>query len=337
MNDILQDKMNETLLSFKARAQCVNAERHRHLAFFDIRLHDGYRVRRLEWYAREIALSLQTKTEPIITTIPELGVVRLKVALDDAEILKLNDLFVQHSAPAGILPFLVGETDEGKPLWLDIATNPHMLVAGATNSGKSTFLHVLIANALKRSDVELFLVDPKQGVEFGMYADDAMMITSSYDETVAMLEFVRQLMEVRYTEMRQLRINSIGSSPEIFRKKLIIVDEVADLMMWDSDKNNPQKGTFEKLLTSIAQKARAAGIYMVLATQRPSVDVLTGLVKANFPARLACQVSSHQDSKIILDRTGAETLLGRGDAILNTNQHNYVRFQVAYVNPLRLV
>lgn len=337
MNDILQDKMNETLEAFGAKAECVRAHCHRHLAVFDIRLRDGYRVRRLEWYSREIALSLQTKTEPIVTTVPELGVVRLKVAMDDAETLSLKDIFSQHSAPPGILPFLIGETDEGKPLWLDMATNPHMLVAGGTGSGKSTFLHVLIANALRRNDVDLFLVDPKHGVEFGMYVRDAMAITSSYEDTVAMLERIRELMEVRYEEMRQLGINSIEMRPEIFKKKLIIIDEVADLMIWDSDKKNPDRGSFEKLLISIAQKARAAGIYMVLATQRPDVSVLTGLVKTNFPARLACKVSCHQDSKVILDRTGAESLLGRGDAILNTGKHNYVRFQVAHINPLRLV
>jgi len=337
MNDILQDKMNDALESFGAKAECTRAERHRHLAFFDIRLRDGYRVRRLEWHSREIALSLQTQGEPIITTIPRLGVVRLKVALEEAETLRLNDLFKEHAEPAGILPFLIGETDEGKPLWLDMATNPHMLVAGATSSGKSTLLHVLVENALRRNDVDLFLVDPKQGVEFSRYASEAMMITSTYDETIAMLENIRQLMETRYVEMRKLGVNSIEAQPETFTKKLIIVDEAADLMMWDSDKTNPKKGQLEKLIASIAQKARAAGIYMVLATQRPSVDVLTGLIKTNFPARLACKVTSHQDSKVILDRTGAETLMGRGDAILNTGKHNYVRFQVAYVDPVRIV
>ena len=115
------------------------------------------------------------------------------------------------------------------------------------------------------------------------------------------------------------------------------MDEVADLMMHDSAKTNPRKGTFERLLIMLAQKSRAAGIYIVLATQRPSVDVLKGTIKANFPARIACKVISVTDSKVILDRTGAESLLGKGDAILSNGDHDCIRFQVAYTTAKKTV
>ena len=112
-----------------------------------------------------------------------------------------------------------------------------------------------------------------------------------------------------------------------------MIDEIADLMFQDKDKLNPERGRFESILTQVAQKSRAAGIFIFLATQRPSADVITGLIKANFPARIACRVSSSVDSKIILDETGAENLLGRGDAIISSPEYNSTRFQVAYVTP----
>lgn len=322
MEKNLTPRMNEILQAFHIDALCVNAEQHRHLAFFDIKLLNGCRIRSIEVLIREIGLALKTKTTPIVCPIMESGVVRIKAAFDNAPILPF-DVLANSGVGFGTLPVVIGESDTGEPLWVDIAGLPHILVAGSTGSGKSTFLHVLIANVMRRNDVELYLSDPKHGVEFSRYAHKATYIAKDYDSNIYMLEALTEKMEKRYQLINESGVFHVGM------KSLVIIDEVADLML--ADKRN-KSSKFEDLLCNLAAKARAAGIYIVCATQRPSVDVITGLIKANFPARLACKVASSVDSKIILDRIGAESLLGRGDAILKSPQHDFVRFQVAFVN-----
>lgn len=323
--------MNNVLGELSLKAKCVKAERHRHLAFFDLKLDSGCRVKRLETFSREIALGLKSMTEPYIYPISNEGVVRVEVAMDKSDVLHFDELWNDTEAPAGILPFLIGETSSGKPLWVDFAKNPHTLIAGTTGSGKSVLLHLLINNALKRDDVDLYLVDPKRGVEFGSYEEECTSVSYNYEDTLFMLEHLHKKMEERFEKMKKLKLRSIDDMPSAFNKKLVIIDEVSDLMLQDSSKDNPNKGSFERLLVSLAQKSRATGIYIVVATQRPSVDVLTGLIKANFPARISCKVNSATDSKVILDSTGAESLLGKGDAILNNSLNGNVRFQVAFV------
>lgn len=325
--------MNEALRSLDINARCVNAKQHRHLAFFDLYLDQGSRIRKIEMSARELGLLLKSKTTPIVVPYPEKGVVRVKVAFREADILPLDGLFKRELVPHGILPFLIGESDSGELLWLDMATLPHLLVSGASGSGKSCLLHVIIANALARKDVDLYLSDPKFGVEFGIYKDSAC-IAKDYDETMAMLDVLRIIMDKRYSLMEVMGIRNVIDCPNVFNKIIVIIDEVADLMIQDSRKKNPRRGGFEESLCSLAAKARAAGIYIILATQRPSVDVLTGLIKTNFPARLACKVSSGIDSKVILDQVGAENLLGRGDAIIKSPVHDFVRFQCAFVGKI---
>lgn len=321
---------NKVLEGLKIKAKCIRAERHRHLAIYDLKLEPGCKVRQIETVSREIALGLRSKTNPIIIPITEFGIVRLTMAYDSAQTLLFNDLYEVAEKPKGILPVLLGETDMGKRLWVDFAMHPHTLIAGGTGSGKSTALHTIIANAVLNKDVLLYLVDPKGGVEFGDYKDIANLLTVTYDETLYMLEQIYEEMELRYSMLYELRLSSIEANPALFEKILIVIDEVADLMMYDCNKQNPRRGEFERLLIMLAQKSRAAGIYIVLATQRPSVDILKGTIKANFPARLSCRVSSAVDSKVILDKVGAESLLGRGDAILDNNSNDYSRFQVAY-------
>lgn len=322
--------MNQILKGLNIDAECIEAEKHRHLAHYDIKLTPGTKVRDLENNYREIALGLKSKTNPIIDPIPEKGIVRIKVAHRNADLLPFLELYNKTSKPEGCLQFLLGETDIGEPLWVDMAKNPHMLIAGTTGSGKSTILHIIIANALLRKDVKLYLIDPKQGVEFARYKDKAKIITT-YDDSLNKLELLHKEMENRYEIMSKFGYTSIEQMRNQV-KIMVIIDEVSDLILMDSAKKNINKGKLEELLVSLAQKARAAGIYLVAATQRPSVDVLTGILKANFPARIACKVSSRTDSSVILDRLGAESLLGCGDAIINTGKYNYVRFQAAYVD-----
>jgi S-DNA-T family DNA segregation ATPase FtsK/SpoIIIE len=318
------------LHSLKIRGRCKDVKENRHFRTYDIELEPGQSLRKLENHLREIGLMLRSHSIPTMTTVPESGIVRLQITHCPQQVLNFDELFAKNisTRPNTLLPFLLGEDASGKAIWIDVATCPHILVAGSTGSGKSVFLHTLIANALKRDDVQLYLVDPKAGIEFNVYKNEANIIVNTYEESIKLLRFLQEEMEERYEKFQELGIRSISDCPFIVPKVLVIIDEVSDLMLQDQDKNNKSRGVFEKLLIQIAQKSRAVGIHLVLATQRPSVDVLTGLIKANFPARIACKVSSAIDSKVILDQHGAENLLGRGDALLRSDNGN-IRFQVA--------
>lgn len=331
--NMLQESLNKVFSGLNLDARCVSAYQNRHTAIYDVVLSPGCKVRKIENSAPEIALALKSKTEPILKSIPEKGIVRLHVATRQADILKLSDIYDETERPDYFLPFLLGETDEGNKLWTDFAKNPHLLVAGSTGSGKSVFLHLLIENVYRLNksddyDINLWLSDPKM-VEFNRYKDNETEynITSStdtYEGTILMLQELEEIMEDTYKRLYEMKLNSIEQCSKYFKKHVVIIDECADLIMYDKKTKR-----FETLVCKLAQRCRAAGISIVLATQRPSVDVLTGLIKANFPARLACKVSSKTDSRVILDRNGAESLLGCGDAILNNYNSNFTRFQIA--------
>lgn len=318
--------MDEILHSLKIKGKCKSVRDYRHFRLYDVELNPGQSIKKLESHVREIGLALRSLSIPTITMIPENGIVQIQVTTGQASVIPFNELYERSlgSKPDGLMSFLLGERANGSPVWLDMATNPHMLVAGSTGSGKSVFLHTLIANVLKRNDINLYLVDPKQGVEFSKYNNICNSIVYDYESSVRLLEMLTEEVERRYALFQRLNIKSIQECPNVISKVLVIIDEVSDLILQDSNKH------FQNLLVKISQKSRAVGIHMVLATQRPSVDVLTGLIKANFPARIAFKVSSATDSRVILDTVGAENLMNRGDAILNTNKFNMVRFQSAY-------
>lgn len=332
MNTQMIESLNMALAGFRLDAKCIHANQHRHFAFYDLHLGPKCQVSKITKMANEIALKIRSKSIPIVKPISEEGIVRLQVVTSTPQPISFTELYESSSRPKGLLPFLFGETDDGKLLWTDISQNPHMLVAGSTGSGKSVFLHNLIANAARIPNTVLMLSDPKT-VEFSPYRHDELRgfipkIATSYDQTVRMLEGLVLEMEMRYSTLLKLGLQSIEQMRSPFDKIIVIIDEVADLILSDGRTHR-----FEELVVKLAQKSRAAGIYLVLATQRPSVDVLTGLIKANFEARLSCRVSSRTDSGVILDHPGAENLLGRGDAIFKNRIHDSVRLQIAYTKP----
>lgn len=321
--------LNRVLDSFKINAECIDLNKHRHFAHYDLKLNPGCKVNKLIQYAKEIALALKCKNVPIIKLIPEKGIVRLQVTYGVSETLPLETLLSRSEAPVGTLPFCLGETDEGETFWVDIANNPHMLVAGTTGSGKSVFLHNLIANANHTLNTKLYLIDTKK-VEFGVY-DNAkyngliVNVAKDYIDACSILEHLCSVMEARYSYLDSLGFTSIAQCQFLMDKIIVIIDEVADLIL--SDKTEK----FQTSLVKLAAKSRAAGIYIVLATQRPSVDIITGAIKSNFPARMAFKVSSRADSQIILDTPGAENLSGKGEAIFKNSNYDLVRLQVGYV------
>lgn len=309
---------NNVLQSFKIKAQCINHHKENNYFYYDVKLHTNSKIKDITKYSDEISLALKTPCKPNVKVIHELGVVRVEFVLPRSNTLKLFDYFTNKNIPKGVLQCLLGQTVDGKHMWMDLHDNPHMIVSGTTGSGKSTLLHNIIANLLNYHDVDISLVDPKR-IEFSEYEKiNNIQVMYSYNEAVTHLKHLIDIMEFRYNLIRY------GKSINEFKSIVVIIDEFADLIVQDID------NSFYNNLARLAQKCRAAKINIILSTQRPSVNVINGVIKANFPARIACRVSSHIDSKVILDASGAETLLGKGDALVRDNSRFLERFQVAY-------
>ena len=311
---------NRILQSFNMGAVCLNYQKVDHYSFYDLKLHPHTRVKDIQKYGDEISLALKAPCRPSVKVLHDKGLVRVEFISTREKPLNLLDYFTNYGIPQMELPVLLGQAVDGERMWMDLAQNPHLLVAGATGSGKSTLMHNLIANLLNYNDVALHLVDPKS-IEFNKY-ENLLRGTSvyySYDDALKLLNSSLDEMESRYQQLRA------GKSIYDFKHIVIIIDEYADLIMQD------RNDIFYTLLCRLAQKCRAARMHLILGTQRPSVNIIKGTIKANFPARIACRVATHVDSKVILDASGAENLLGKGDALVRDNFRFMERFQVAYI------
>lgn len=320
MNNIQQ--FNNILNSFRINASCIGVHQVNNYIYYDLKLHANGKVKEIKKYSDEISLTLKKPGKPSIKILHEQGLVRLEFALPRTDSLKLFSLFSNDDVPQGDLITLLGQKVDGQKIWMDLAQNPHMIIAGTTGSGKSTLLHNIIANMINYNNCIMYLVDPKN-IEFHEYGQKLkrdINVSYTYDEAMFVLDSIISTMEERYEQMRD------GCSPSTFPYVLLIIDEVADLIAQDRDE------LFYSKLCRLAQKSRAARISIILSTQRPSVNIINGAIKANFPARIACRVASHVDSKVVLDSTGAENLLGRGDALLRDNFRQMERFQVAYTD-----
>lgn len=268
------------------------------------------------------------------------GVVGIEVPRDEREIVNFNSLFnkSQLSAPLSIV---VGKDVDGKVVTTDLSKMPHLLVAGATGSGKSVFINTLLCSIISRQtpdDVRLVLIDPKQ-VELSVYGGVPHLvrpIVTDPREAGDALNSVVVEMDARYELLSRFGVRNVAefndgvATGAIDHDKLplwvVVIDELADLMM-------VAKRHIEKSIVRITQLARAAGIHLVVATQRPSVDVITGLIKANMPSRLAFAVSSKTDSRVILDQMGAEALTGYGDGLfIPQGSRKAIRIQGAFIS-----
>jgi S-DNA-T family DNA segregation ATPase FtsK/SpoIIIE len=313
-------QFNQILSSFKIKASCLSACQVDNYTYYDLRLHPNAKVKEIQKYGDEISLALRKPCKPSVKVLHELGVVRVEFATPREKPLRLFDFFTNDSVPEGDLMCLLGQTVAGEKVWMDLMQNPHMIVAGTTGSGKSTLLHNIVANIFNYNDADLYLIDPKR-IEFPLYEGvRGTQVYYTYDDTVEFLGNMIEIMEDRYNKLRT------GWLASDLKPILIIIDEFADLIMQD-------KGDiFYERLCRLAQKCRAAKMSIIISTQRPSVNVINGMIKANFPARISCKVASHVDSKVVLDTVGAENLLGKGDALLRDNFRQMERFQVAYTD-----
>jgi S-DNA-T family DNA segregation ATPase FtsK/SpoIIIE len=317
----LIESFNSALKQFNIKASCINYNKVDNYFYYDLKLNPNGKVKDIQKYSQEISLALKTACKPNIKVLYDEGLVRLEFIEASTDTLKLFDFFSNKDVPSGEINCLLGKTVDGRKMWMDLAQNPHMIVAGTTGSGKSTLLHNIIANLLNYNNVDLYLSDPKQ-IEFIEYQKRLKNISvfSSYTDTLDLFTYLIEVMEFRYNAMRK------GAPSSNFKPIVIIVDEFSDLIMQDKDDE------FYSVLCRLAQKCRAARMHIILSTQRPSVNIINGTIKANFPARLACRVASHVDSKVILDTSGAENLVGRGDALLRDNFRFLERFQIAYTD-----
>ena len=285
---------------------------------YRLRPAEGVRVSKIENLKKDLAMALSAKSIRIQAPIPGMGLVGIEVPNDKRDIVGVrevleNSAFVHNKSK---LALALGKDINGDYIVGDLAKMPHLLIAGQTGSGKSVGMNGFILSLLYKNspfDLRMIMVDPKQ-VELGMYDGIPhllMPVITSADKALQALRWSVAEMERRLGVFKQARARNLEEFNQKSDEKepfiVVIVDELADLMMGGNKKE------VEHCITRIAQKARATGIHLILATQRPSVDVITGLIKANVPSRVAFTVASQIDSRTILDQSGAEDLLGRGD------------------------
>jgi len=281
----------------------------------------GVKISQVVNLGDDLALALKSASVRIVGPIPGRGTVAIEVPNSEAATVYLREIFVsaEFAESKGRLPLALGKDVNGTPVVSDLTSMPHLLVAGATGSGKSVGLNSMICSILYKAtpaDVRFLLIDPKR-LELSVYEGIPHLlapVVTDAKEAAARLRWIVGKMDERYKtlQLKQVRniegYNKVVAPEERLPYWVVVVDELADLMMVSA-------GEVQTSLVRLAQIARAVGIHLIIATQRPSVDVVTGLIKANFPTRIAFQVASKVDSRTVLDGNGAEQLLGRGDMI----------------------
>ena len=281
----------------------------------------GVKVSQVVNLADDLALAMKVAAVRIIGPIPGRGTVAVEVPNPETTTVYLREILVSQEfvTNKARLPLALGKDTTGNSVIADLAAMPHLLIAGSTGSGKSVGLNTMICSLLYKAtpaDVRFLLIDPKR-LELGVYEKIPHLlapVVTDAKEASARLKWIVGKMDARYKQLQAKAVRNIeGYNKEVPREErlpywVVVVDELADLMMVSA-------GEVQNSLIRLAQIARAVGIHLIVATQRPSVDVVTGLIKANFPTRIAFQVASKVDSRTVLDANGAEQLLGRGDMI----------------------
>jgi S-DNA-T family DNA segregation ATPase FtsK/SpoIIIE len=319
--EITGRKLVETLGHFGVEAKIVGVVSGPHVSRYELRLAPGIKVKKVTELANDLAYALASTDIRILAPIPGKQAVGVEVPNARRRIVRLGDIYAGRPEKTSPLVAWLGKGIDGNPVWTDLAKMPHVLVAGTTGSGKSACVNGILSSILMQAspnEVRLVLVDPKQ-VELNHYENVPHLLTPVVTSPRLAANVLSNLigeMETRYGIMSEARCRNLVELNRHRKKKgdaplphiLCVIDELADLMM-------VAPAEVEDSIIRLAQKSRATGIHLVLATQRPSTDIITGTIKVNIPSRIAFAVSSQTDSRVILDQGGAESLLGQGDML----------------------
>lgn len=346
-------QLETALQNFSVGAEVVDIQRGPTVTLYEIALAPGVKVNKVVNLSDDLAIAMRAQSVRIVAPIPGKSTVGIEIPNSVKEVVRLRELMECQEAEEGewVLPLFLGKDVAGSPIIADLTQMPHLLIAGATGSGKSVAINALITSILMTQtpdDVRLILVDPKM-VELSGFEDIPHLLSpvvTDMKKAPGVLEWAVKKMDERYDILASVGVRHIKQFNQLgedkIRKRLahrgwdqgsfpfhlpyivVVVDEYADLMMV-----SPKE--LEKSITRLAQKSRAVGIHVVLATQRPSVDVITGLIKSNMTTRIAFSVTSKVDSRTILDRNGAEKLVGQGDMLyLPPGKSDLIRSQGSY-------
>ena len=329
--------LEKTFNEFGFDVKVVDVETGPVIAQYEVALAAGLRLSKISGLADDLAIALRVPSVRIVAPIPGKNTVGIEVPNAEQQLVRMREVIEDANGKSAKMniPIFLGKDVAGNSLTVDLTKMPHLLIAGRTGSGKSVCLHTIIASILmarKPDDVRLLMIDPKM-VELSIYSQLPHLmhpVVTDMKKAEAILAWAVEKMEERYRLLALTKVRHITSFNELgeeeIRKRLgpkiaqmdevpthmpfivIIADELADLMMTAGK-------DVEQHIIRLAQKSRAVGIHLILATQKPTVDVITGLIKSNLPARLAFQVASHMDSRVVLDEGGAEKLLGNGDML----------------------
>ncbi len=346
-------KLTAVLNSFKVDARVVGVQRGPSITMLEVELSAGTKLGRLRSLEDDLAMNLAAQSVRIVAPIPGKSTAGIELPNDTRETVHLADLLQspRYVDSKHAIPFFLGKDSAGQALISDLATMPHLLVAGSTGAGKSVCLNTMIMSILYRrtpDQVKMILIDPKM-VELSLFQNVPHLmcpVVTDMKRAASILEWAVEKMEERYQLLHAVGVRNIYSynklGEEKLRKRLgedfvgdvevtlpfivIVIDELADLMLVSAK-------DVEGSITRLAQKSRAVGIHVILATQRPSTNVITGLIKANLPTRIAFRVASKIDSRVILDANGAEKLLGSGDMLyLPPRSADLVRVQGTFID-----
>ncbi len=331
-------KLVETLGHFGVEAKIIGVVSGPHVSRYELRLAPGIKVKKVTELANDLAYALASTDIRILAPIPGKQAVGVEVPNSRRRMVTLGDIYAGRPEKTSPLVAWLGKGIDGNAVWTDLAKMPHVLVAGTTGSGKSGCINAILSSILMQAspnEVRLVLVDPKQ-VELNHYENVPHLLTPVVTSPRLAANVLANLigeMETRYGVMGQARTRNLAELNRVRIKNgeaplphiLCVIDELADLMM-------VAPAEVEDSIIRLAQKSRATGIHLVLATQRPSTDIITGTIKVNIPARIAFAVSSQTDSRVILDQGGAEALLGQGDMLFRgAGTSKMARVQGAFI------
>jgi len=348
--------LEKTFKDFELNVRVVGINTGPVITQYEVALETGLRVHKVTCLADDLALNLRVPSVRMVAPIPGKNTVGIEIPNEHRAIVRLKEVLLTAAKKVAKLhiPLFLGKDTEGRPLVYDLADMPHLLIAGRTGTGKSVCLNAIILSMLmtrRPDELKMVLIDPKRTelIEYGRLPHLMHPVVTDAKKAEAILAWAVDKMEQRYDVLSRARVRSVAaynelSADEIYRRVqpvddderariptrmpyvVLVVDELGDLMM-------QMKREIEGHIIRLAQKSRAAGIHLIVATQKPTVDVITGLIKSNLPARICFQVSSRSDSRVVLDEGGADKLLGKGDMLfLLPGTSTLVRAQGAFAS-----